>query len=102
MLSHANSDVRMSCVDIIVALYQKIGMEIRIEIEAQGRRIKPLLSQMMYKKMLDFDQNKGMQPIHETQEWAEQSPPGSAKGDTKWNKLKEMITSLAEEEAKKI
>ena len=102
LLSHANSDVRMSCVDIIVALYQKVGMEIRIEIEAQGRRIKPLLSQMMYKKMLDFDQNKGMQPIHETQEWAEQSPPGSAKGDTKWNKLKEMITSLAEEEAKKI
>ena len=55
----------------------------------------------MYKRMLDYDQNKGMQPIHETQEWTEQSPPGTAHGN-KWSKLKEMITNLAVEESKKV
>ena len=76
-------------------------MEIRLEVEGLGRKIKPVLSQNMYKRMLDYDQNKGMQPIHETQEWTEQSPPGTAHGN-KWSKLKEMITNLAVEESKKV
>lgn len=57
--------------------------------------------------MLEADQNKpnggSMQPIAETQEWAEQSPPQSGQGEKKWDwhKLKDMITSFAEEEAKR-
>jgi centrosomal protein CEP104 len=101
LLSHANSDVRNTCVEIIIGFYEKVGMEIRIEIEGLGRRIKPVVSQNIYKKMLEIDQNKGMRPIHETQEWTEQTPPGSAKG-MKWNELKERITNLAVEESKKV
>ena len=101
LLSHANLDVRTTCVELVVAFYQKVGMDIRIEVESLGRLVKPMLAQNIYKRMLDFDQNKGMQPIHETQEWTEQSPPGTAK-DGKWNKLKQMISNLAEEESKKV
>lgn len=103
--SHANGDIRMACVEIAVALYQKLGMETRLEVEALGRKIKPQLSQMIYEKMLEVDQNQGgqkMGTIVETQEWAEHTPPGTAKGKgpSNWSKLKQMITNLAEEEAK--
>lgn len=101
LISHANSDVRAICVELVVALYQKVGMEVRIEVEELGRRVKPILAKAIYQRMLDFDQNKEMQPIHETQEWTEHSPPGSAKPQN-WNKLKEMITKLAVEESKKV
>lgn len=100
LLAHANADVRHTCVEIVVALYQKVGMEVRAEVEGFGNKVKPMLAQTIYKRMLDHDQNKNMQPIHETQEWAESSPPGSAKPG-QWSKLKAMISELAEEEAKK-
>lgn len=105
LLAHANSDVRMTCVEIVIAMYTKVGMELRLEVDNLGRKIKPQLSQMMYKRMLDIDQNQkpNMQVIEETQEWAEQTPPGTGKpkGQVSWGKLKEMITNLAEEEASK-
>jgi len=70
--------------------------------------------------MLDMDTNQNpgennMNVIHETQEWAEQTPPGSAKANqeasnqrrgerrpTNWAKLKDMITKVQQEEESKL
>ena len=40
-LEHANSDVRMTTVDIIVSMYSRLGMELRLLVDGLGNRLKP-------------------------------------------------------------
>jgi centrosomal protein CEP104 len=101
--SHANADIRMACVELTAALYSKIGMELRLEVENLGTKLKPQLGKIIYEKMLNIDQNPEptMEAIQETQEWTEHTPPGTARRESKWAKLKSMISeAVVEEEAK--
>mmetsp|Transcript_19717 Transcript_19717/g.36321 ORF Transcript_19717/g.36321 Transcript_19717/m.36321 type:complete len:710 (-) Transcript_19717:6079-8208(-) len=102
--SHANADIRMACVELTVAMYSKIGMELRLEVENLGRNLKPQLAKVIYEKMLQIDENPdrptNMEAIEETHE-GEETPPGTAKRESKWARLKSMISeAAAEEEAK--
>jgi centrosomal protein CEP104 len=100
LFSHAAVDVRNFCVSIVVTLYEKIGMPVRAEIEGFGARIKPIISKLIYQQMLDIDQNRGMMPIKEQQEDSEDSPPATKHKNR--HQLREQISKLAEEEAKKV
>ena len=95
-LGHASSDVRQTCVEVIVSMYKVLGMQLRVEVDGLGKSIKPQLSQTIYQKMLAIDQQQPMQPIKE--EPAEHSAQQSRRN---WSKLKEMITSIAQQSPRK-
>lgn len=100
LFSHAAENVRNLCVNIVVTMYEKVGMPVRAEVESAGVRIKPIISKVIYQKMLDIDQGRGMMPIKEMQEDSEDSPPASKSRNR--NHLREQISKLADEESKKV
>jgi len=100
LFSHAAENVRSLCVGIVVTLYEKVGMPVRAEVESAGVRIKPIISKVIYQKMLDIDQGRGMMPIKEMQEDSDESPPMTKSKNR--NHLRDQISKLADEESKKV
>lgn len=100
LFSHAAENVRNLCVNVVITLYEKVGMPVRAEIEGFGARIKPIISKLIYQRMLDIDQNRGMMPIKEQHEDSESSPPATKHKNR--HQLREQISRLAEEEAAKV
>ena len=79
-------------IDIILAMYQRFGMDFRLVVDSYGNRMKPQQSKEIYRRMLEIDQGSAMPAI----------PEEEAKQEKKatWGQLKDKISSLEKEEAK--
>lgn len=105
-LHHPNVDVRKNAVELIVSLHSIIGEEIRVEVEAINKRIKPQIYSQILNRISETTEVKDVNSMHviqESHEWAEQTPPQSVqqRRSMNWNRLKTMIKNAAAEESKK-
>lgn len=97
-LEHANADIRNTAIEVIVAMYQSLGMQFRLVVDSVEKRLRPQLAKRIYERMLQVDQTAGehMPVILE-----EEETKGLLAKPSNAQDLKDKINTIVEEERRK-